>query len=48
MTAAAADAVLSGTIKSADGVALGGVTVSTRRDGSNIVTSVFTDDSGNY
>src|SRR6266436_2521426 len=48
MTAGAADAVLSGTIKSADGVALGGVTVSARLDGSNIVTSVFTDDSGNY
>src|SRR5216684_4091548 len=48
MTAGAADAVLSGTIKSADGAALGGVTVSARLDGSNIVTSVFTDDSGNY
>ena len=41
MTAGAADAVLSGTIKSADGAALGGATVSARLDGSNIVTSVF-------
>src|SRR5262249_61246574 len=48
MTAGAADAVLNGTIKSADGAALGGVTVSARLDGSNIVTSVFTDESGNY
>src|SRR5215470_444429 len=48
MTAGAADAMLSGTIKSADGGALGGVTVSARLDGSNVVTSVFTDESGNY
>jgi len=48
MTAQAADAVLSGTIKSSSGEVLGGVTVSARADGSNIVTSVFTDDSGNY
>ena len=48
LTANAADAVLSGTIKSADGAALGGVTVSARADGSNIVTSVFTDETGNY
>src|SRR5262249_5489665 len=48
MTAGAADAVLSGTIKSADGAALAGVTVSARLDGANIVTSVFTDESGNY
>ena len=48
MTAGAADAVLSGTIKSADGAALGGVTVSARLEGANIVTSVFTDESGNY
>ncbi len=48
MTSWAADAVLSGTIKSASGEALGGVTVSARADGSNIVTSVFTDESGNY
>jgi streptogramin lyase len=48
MAAQAADGVLSGTIKSAGGEALGGVTVSARADGSNIVTSVFTDESGNY
>jgi streptogramin lyase len=48
MTARAADAVLAGTIKSAEGVALGGVTVSARADGSNVVTSVFTDEAGNY
>src|SRR6266849_5353020 len=48
MTAGAADRVLTGTIKSADGAALGGVTVSARADGSNIVTPVFTDDTGNY
>src|SRR5216683_758716 len=48
ITAGAADAVLSGTIKSADGATLGGVAVSARLDGSNIVTSVFTDESGNY
>src|SRR6516165_5412551 len=48
ITANAADAMLSGTIKSADGAALGGVTVSARLDGSNMVTSVFTDETGNY
>src|SRR5712671_4210168 len=48
MAAQAADAVLSGTIKSAGGEALGGITVSARADGSNIVTSVFTDVAGNY
>jgi streptogramin lyase len=45
---ARADAVLSGMITSAAGAALGGVTVSARLDGSNIVTSVFTDEHGNY
>ena len=48
VTAQAADAVLNGTIKAAGGEALGGVTVSARADGSNIVTSVFTDEAGNY
>src|SRR5215831_20861819 len=48
VAAGAADAVLSGTIKSADGAAIGGVTVSARLEGSNVVTSVFTDESGNY
>jgi hypothetical protein len=37
---ARADTVLSGTIKSAAGEALGGVTVSARQDGANIVTTV--------
>ena len=45
---ASADAVLSGTIKSAAGEALGGITVSARANGSNVVTSVFTDEGGNY
>ncbi len=44
----AADTVLTGTIRAADGSALGGVMVSARFDGSNVVTSVFTDESGNY
>ena len=48
VTAQAADAVLNGTIRAAGGQALGGVTVSARADGSNVVTSVFTDESGNY
>src|ERR1700719_3627281 len=48
ITAHAADAVLSGTIKSVDGEVMGGVTVSARADGSNVVTSVFTDEAGNY
>ena len=45
--AARADAVLTGTIKSATGEALGGVTVSARLDGSNVVTTAFTDETGN-
>jgi streptogramin lyase len=48
MTAQAADVVLTGTIKSSAGEPLGGVTVSARHEGSNVVTSVFTDDTGNY
>jgi len=48
LAAQAADAVLSGTIRSMGGEALGGVTVSARHDGSNVVTSVFTDESGRY
>ncbi|HEV7982816.1 MAG TPA: carboxypeptidase regulatory-like domain-containing protein [Xanthobacteraceae bacterium] len=48
VTVQAADAVLNGTIRAAGGQALGGVTVSARADGSNVVTSVFTDESGNY
>src|SRR5579864_1534834 len=45
---ARADTVLTGTIKSAAGEVLGGVTVSARLDGSNVVTTVFTDETGNY
>jgi streptogramin lyase len=48
LPAQAVDAVLSGTIKSAAGEALGGVTVSARHEGSNVVTSVFTDAAGSY
>jgi hypothetical protein len=48
MTAQAADAVLSGTIKSAAGEIMGGVTVSAKAEGANVVTSVFTDQAGNY
>src|ERR1700681_4980107 len=44
----AADAVLSGTVKSVAGEIMGGVRVSARADGANIVTSVFTDETGNY
>lgn len=47
-TAAHADALISGTIKSADGQALGGVTVSAKAEGQGITTSVFTDATGNY
>jgi streptogramin lyase len=45
---ARADTVLTGTIKSAAGEVLGGVTVSARAEGSNVVTTVFTDETGNY
>jgi streptogramin lyase len=48
ISALAADAVLSGTVKSVDGEIMGGVTVSARADGANVVTSVFTDEAGNY
>jgi streptogramin lyase len=43
-----ADALLSGTIKSASGEAMSGVTVSAKADGATITTTVFTDDSGQY
>ena len=48
VTAHAGDAVLSGSVKSVDGEIMGGVTVSARADGANVVTSVFTDEAGNY
>jgi streptogramin lyase len=46
--AQAADAVLSGVVKSAAGEKLGGVTVSAKAEGQPITTTVFTDESGNY
>src|SRR5262245_1763300 len=46
--AAHADGLISGTIKSAGGDALGGITVSAKADGQSITTSVYTDASGNY
>ncbi len=47
-SASAADVVLSGTIKSAAGEAMGGVTVSAKAEGQTITTTVFTDESGQY
>ena len=44
----AADALLSGTITTAAGEKLNGVTVSAKAEGSTITTTVFTDDAGNY
>src|SRR6266446_3111208 len=46
--AQAAEVVLSGTISAAAGQKLEGVTVSAKREGSTITTSVYTDQSGNY
>jgi virginiamycin B lyase len=43
-----ADALLSGTVKSSDGKAMGGVTVSAKPDGGTITTTVFTDEAGKY
>ena len=47
-TALAADALLSGTIRSSSGEPMGGVTVSAKADGASIATTVFTDGSGEY
>src|SRR6187549_1637473 len=44
----AADQLLSGAIASKAGQNLEGVTVSAKREGSTITTSVYTDTSGNY
>src|SRR5215468_4663631 len=44
----AADAILSGTITSAAGEKLGGVTVSAKPVGGTVTTTVFTDASGDY
>src|SRR3954451_16116145 len=46
--AASADALLAGTITSAAGEKIGGVTVSAKADGSTITTSVYTDEAGGY
>ena len=46
--AQAADQLLSGTIASASGEKLGGVTVSAKAQGTTITTSVYTDDKGDY
>src|SRR5215510_6631791 len=47
-SAACADALLAGTITSASGEKMGGVTVSANADGATITTSVYTDDAGAY
>src|SRR4029077_11187691 len=46
--AQAADHLLSGTVTSASGEKLGGVTVSAKLDGSTVTNSVYTDETGNY
>src|SRR5438093_10866426 len=46
--AQAADQLLAGAITSAAGQKLEGVTVSAKREGTTITTSVYTDESGNY
>jgi streptogramin lyase len=47
-TASAADALLAGTITSAAGEKMGGVTVSAKADGATVTTTVFTDEAGSY
>jgi virginiamycin B lyase len=47
-SAQAADQILSGAITSATGQKLGGITVSAKREGSNITSNVYTDDTGNF
>ena len=42
------DALLSGSISSAAGEKMGGVTVSAKAEGSTITTSVYTDETGAY
>ncbi len=46
--ALAADALLTGTVTSAAGEKMGGVTVSAKAAGATITTSVYTDEAGNY
>ena len=47
-SAQAADQLLAGAITSASGQKLEGVTVSAKRDGTTVTTSVYTDQDGNY
>jgi streptogramin lyase len=47
-SAAVADSILAGTITSASGDKMGGVTVSAKAEGSPITTSVYTDEAGGY
>ena len=47
-SAASADALLAGTITSASGEKMGGVTVSAKAEGATITTSVYTDEAGAY
>ena len=47
-SAHAADQLLSGTVLSASGEKLGGVTVSAKAQGTTITTSVYTDEQGSY
>src|SRR5262245_6046979 len=44
----AGDVILSGTVTSAVGEKMGGVTVSAKAEGQTITTSVFTDEAGGY
>jgi virginiamycin B lyase len=46
--AGAADVPLSGTVKSASGEVMGGVTVSAKAEGATITTTVFSDAAGSY
>src|SRR5215831_5604983 len=46
--AQAGEAGLTGTVKSAGGETMGGVTVSAKADGATITTTVFTDEAGAY
>jgi len=48
LPAQAADALLRGTISSAAGEKMAGITVSAKPEGGTITTTVFTDDNGNY
>src|SRR5437870_2456552 len=45
---AAAGGILAGTVKSSSGEKLSGATVSAKLDGSNVTTSIFTDEQGSY